>query len=70
MVFLVFSKMMNMRRTPARWLQENEVQEQIPPQVDEVDQVPIVGEGNEHPLELSNRDFREALFSLARTVTT
>ena len=40
MVFLVFSKMMNMRRTPARWLQENEVQKEIPPQVEEVVKVP------------------------------
>ena len=31
---------MNTRRTPARRVEENEVQEDIPPQVEEVEQVP------------------------------
>ena len=69
---------MNTRRTPARRVKDNEVQEQIPPQVEEVekvpqgdqgDQVPIVGEGDDIP-KLSNMDSREALFALARAVTT
>ena len=66
---------MNTRRTPARRVKDNEVQEQILPQVEEVekvpqgDQVPIVGEGDDIP-KLSNMDSREALFALARGVTT
>ena len=60
---------MNTRKKPARRVEDNEVQEEIPPQVEDVkqvpqgaqgDQVPIVGEVNDPP-ELSNRDIREAL---------
>ncbi|TMX05787.1 hypothetical protein EJD97_024853 [Solanum chilense] len=73
---------MNTRRSPARRVEENEVQEEIPPQVEEVeiipqsaqsDQVPIVEGGNDVPvvpLELTNREIREALLALARAVTT
>ena len=55
------------------------MQEDIPSQVEEVepvpkdaqgDQVPNVEGGNDDPLELSNRDIREALIALARAMTT
>ena len=68
---------MNTRRTSARRVEENEVQEEIPLEVEEVeqvpqgaqgDQVPIVGGGDDAP-ELSNRDIREAFLDLARVVT-
>ena len=60
--------------TPARRFKENEVQEEIPPQVekvlqvpqgDQVDQVSIVG-GGDYVSELSNRDIREVLLALSR----
>ena len=66
---------MNTRRTPDRRVEENEIQEEIPPQVEEVeqgaqgDQVPIVGGSYDLP-ELCNRDIREALLALARAMTT
>ena len=62
---------MNTRRTPARRVEDNEVQKEIPPQVEEVkqgDQVPIVGGGNDVsvvPPELSDRDIREALLAFS-----
>ena len=65
-----------MRRTPSRRLEENKVQEEIPPhvenfeQVPKGDQLPIVGEGNEDPPKLTNRDIREAFIFIARVVTT
>ena len=67
----------NTRRTPATRVEENEVQEEIPDKVEELeqapqvsqgaqgDQVPIVGWGNDVP-KLTNRDIREALLALAR----
>ena len=70
---------MNTRRTSDRRVEEKDVQEEIPPQVEEVkqvpqdaqgDQVPNVEGGNDDPLELSNRDIREALIALALAVTT
>ncbi|TMX02766.1 hypothetical protein EJD97_019966 [Solanum chilense] len=73
---------MNTRRTPARRLEENEVQEEIPPQVEKVekvpqgakgDQVPIVERGNEVPevhLELSNSEIREALVNIVDSTMT
>ena len=39
MVFLVVSRKMN-TRTPAGSVEENKVQEEIPPQVEEIYQVP------------------------------
>ena len=51
------------------------VQEEIPPQVEEVekvpqgDQVPIVARGDDVP-DLSNRDIRESFLVLARAMTT
>ncbi|TMW86814.1 hypothetical protein EJD97_020854 [Solanum chilense] len=68
-----------MRRTPAKRVEENDVHEGVPPQVKKVekflqgDQVPIGGQGNDVPVvppELSNSDIREALYALARAVTT
>ena len=44
---------MNTRRTPVRIVEDNEVNEEIPPQFEEVaqpDQVPIRGQGNEVPM--------------------
>ncbi|XP_015087016.1 uncharacterized protein LOC107030146 [Solanum pennellii] len=74
---------MNTRRTPDRRVEKNDVHEEIPPQVEQVpqgdqvppqgDQVPIVEGGNDVPIvppELSIRDIREALFSVAQAVTT
>ncbi|XP_069150274.1 uncharacterized protein [Solanum lycopersicum] len=70
---------MNIWRTPNRRVEENDVQEDIPSQVEEIepvpkdaqgDQVPNVEGGNDDPLELSNRDIREALIALARAMTT
>ncbi|TMW89773.1 hypothetical protein EJD97_016640 [Solanum chilense] len=73
---------MNTRRTPDRRVEENDMQEGIPPQIKQVEQVPqcaqgdqvhIVGGGNDVPVdppELSNRDIREAFISLARAMTT
>ena len=65
---------MNTWSTPARTVEVNEVQEEIPPQVEEVEKVPqgdqvlTVGGGDEPP-ELSNRDIIEALLALAQAVT-
>ena len=83
--FLWFSlcfRKMNMRRTPTKRVEENDVHEEIPSKVEEVekfpqgsqgDQVPNVKGGNKvlevHP-ELSNREIREALVALAQAVTT
>ena len=62
-----------------RRVEENEVIEEIPPQVDEVyqvtqgDHVPIVEGSNDIPvvpLELSDGDVREALLALAQAVIT
>ena len=73
---------MNSRRTPTRRIEENDVHEEIPPQVDEIekvpqgfegDQVPIIGGGNDVlvvPAELSNSDIRKSLLDLYRAVTT
>ena len=61
--------------TPAKRVEENEVQEEIPPQVEDVepvpqgaqcDQVPIMGGGDDVP-ELSDRDIREAFLALSRS---
>ena len=69
---------MNTKRKPTRRVEENEVKEMIPSQVEEVeqvpqggqgDQVPIVGGGYEPP-EFSNRDIGDSLLALARPVTT
>ena len=55
------------------------VQEEIPPQVEEVeqvpqgDQVPFLGGGNDVPVvapELSNSDIRDTLLALARSMTS
>ncbi|TMX04002.1 hypothetical protein EJD97_012228 [Solanum chilense] len=76
---------MNTRKTPARRVEENDVQEEIPLQVEEIekvvqvpqgtqgDKVPIVGGGNDVlvvTLELSNSDTREGLLALAQAMTT
>ncbi|TMW89911.1 hypothetical protein EJD97_016460 [Solanum chilense] len=76
---------MNTRRTSARILEENDVNEEIPPQVEQViqgdqaaqvyqgDQVPIVGGGNDVlvvPPKMTNGDIREALLTLVRSLTT
>ena len=73
---------MNTRRTSAKIVEENDVHEEIPPQVEEVeripqgaqsDQVPIMSQGNNVPvvpLELSSCDIREALLALTRAMTT
>ena len=63
----------------ARRLEEGRVDEEVPPQVEQVpqgaqgDQIPIVGRGNDVsvvPPEMTNGDTREALITLARTLTT
>ncbi|TMW93482.1 hypothetical protein EJD97_011599 [Solanum chilense] len=70
---------MNTRRTLSRRVDENDVHEEVPPQVEQVpqgaqgDQVPIVGGGDDVsvvPPELSNSNIRETLLALARAVTT
>ena len=73
---------MNTRRTPARTVEENDVNEEIPPQVEKVeqvpqgaqgDQVPIIGVGNEVsvvPPKITYGDIREALLTLARAFIT
>ncbi|TMW98873.1 hypothetical protein EJD97_003365 [Solanum chilense] len=73
---------MNTRRTPARRVEENDVNEKFHSQVKDVeqvpqgvqgDQVPIEGQGNEVPvvpLEMTNGEIREALLSIARALTT
>ena len=61
---------MNTTRTPTRRVEDNEVQEEIPPQVKEVEQVlqgaqvTNVGGGDDSP-KLSNRDIEEAFLDLA-----
>ena len=67
---------MNTRRTLSRRVDENDVHEEVPPQVEQVpqgDQVPIVGGGNDVsvvPPEFCNSNIREALLGLDRAVTT
>ncbi|TMW97437.1 hypothetical protein EJD97_005529 [Solanum chilense] len=74
---------MNIIMTPAWRVKENDLHEDIPPQVEQVpkgaqvppqgDEVPILEVVNDFlavPLELSNRDIREAFLTLARAVTT
>ena len=67
------------RRTPARRVEDNDVNEEIPSQVEQVlqcaqgDQVPIVGEGNEVsvvPPYMTNGETREDLITLAQALTT
>ena len=82
MVFPCVSMKMNMRRTPARRDKENDVHEEIPPQVKQVekaphgdqdDQVLIVEGGNDVlvvPPKLSNNEIREAFLALVQAVTT
>ena len=64
---------MNTRKTPTRRVEENDVQEDIPLQVEEVEQVPqgdqVPMSGGDDVPELSNRDIREASLTLARSVT-
>ena len=65
-----------MRRILSRRVDENDVHEEVPPQVEQVpqgDQVPIVGGGNDVsvvPPEFCNSNIRESLLALARSVTT
>ena len=71
-----------MRRTTARRVEKNDVNEDIPPQVKKIeqvaqggqeDQVPIEGQGNEVLvvlLEMTNGEIREALLTLAQALTT
>ena len=70
---------MNTRRPPTRRVDENDVHEEIPTQVEEVEQVPqdnqvpIVGGGNDVPVgpsEFTNSYIREVLLALARPLTT
>ncbi|TMX02342.1 hypothetical protein EJD97_021900 [Solanum chilense] len=67
---------MNTRRTVARRVEEKDVNDEKPPQVEQVpqgDKVLIVEGGNNIPMvppELTNRDIREVLLSFARSVTT
>ena len=67
---------MNIRRTLVRRVEENDVNEEIPPQVQKVsqgDQVPIVGRSNDVPVvprEMTNGEIREDLHALARALTT
>ena len=72
------SKKINTRRIPTRRVEKNEEQEEIPPKVEEVnqvpqsaqgDQVPILGGGDDVP-ELSNRDIRKSLLPLVQARTT
>ena len=72
---------MNTRRTPPRRIEDNDVKEEIPPQVEEVDHVPhgcqgsqgdhvrIVG-GCDDVIMLSNRDIRDSLLALVGDMTT
>ena len=68
-VFPCVSRKMNTKRTPSRRVEENDVNEEIPPQVEKVsqgDQVPNVGGGNEVPMvppEINNGEIREALLT-------
>ena len=64
---------MNTRRTPARRVKDSDVHKEIPPQVEEVeqvpqgalgDQIPIVG-GGDDPQKLSDMNIKEALLGLA-----
>ncbi|TMW95587.1 hypothetical protein EJD97_008631 [Solanum chilense] len=70
---------MNTRRMTARRLEEGKVNEEIPPQVEQVlqgarnTQVPIVEGGNDVPvvpLEMTNGEIRETLLALALAITT
>ena len=64
-----------MRRKPSSRVEENEVQQELSPHLEEVqqftqgNQVPIVSVGYDIP-ELSNKDIRETLLALARAMTT
>ena len=81
MVLLVLWKMIT-RRTLSRRVEEIEMKEEIPPQVEQVEhvekvpqgyQVPIVGGGDDGPgvpPKLTNGEIREALITLARALTT
>ncbi|TMX05346.1 hypothetical protein EJD97_023717, partial [Solanum chilense] len=81
---------MNTRRMASRRMEEEMVNEEVPPQVEKVEKVPQGGKGVQgvkdaqvHPqgdpipnveggvevLEMSDREFREALISIARAVT-
>ena len=70
---------MNTRRTLPRIVEDNDVNEEIPPQVEQVlqgaqgDQVPVVGGGNGVPVvppDMTNGEVTEALFLLAQVITT
>ncbi|TMW97737.1 hypothetical protein EJD97_005056 [Solanum chilense] len=73
---------MNTRRTSARRYKNHKVQEEISTQVEEVEKVPQGSQGDQVPniegdnevpevhLELTNREIREALVSLAQALTT
>ena len=78
-LFLWFSlcyRKINTTRTPSRRVEENDVNEEIPPQVEHVaqgDEVPIGGQGNDVlvvPPKMTNGEIREALLTLARDLTT
>ena len=81
-IFLWFSlcyRRINTRRTPTTRVDENDVNEDIPPQVEKVeqvpqgDQVPIGGQGKEVsmvPPEMTNGEIREALLAIARVLNT
>ena len=75
----------NTRRTPIRRVEDNNVNEEIPPQVEQVEQflqgaqggtkyqVPIVEEGNDVPVnppEMTSGEIKEAFLILARDLTT
>ena len=83
-VFLVLLEM-NTRRTPDRRVEENDMNEEIPPPVEQVPQgdkgaqgsrdaeVPIVGDGNDVPVvppEMTSGEIREAFLILDRALTT
>ena len=82
--FLCVNRKMITRRMVARRLEKGRVNEEIPPQVEEVQpvlqgdqgargvQVPIGGQGNEVsvvPTEMTNGEIREAFLALARAMT-
>ena len=70
---------MNTRRTTASRVEENDVNEQIPPLVEQVppssqyDQLSIRGKCNEVPVvppNMTNEEIREDIFALARVIIT
>ena len=73
---------MNSRRTPTRRVKGNDVNEEIRPQIEQVEQVPqdsqgyqvpIVGGRNDVsvvPAEMTNWEIRESLLTLAQALTT